>query len=287
MDFLRKHGDQLGRGLSYDLWKGFPFHEVFINQDHSVGYGWRMDPMNLPNCPVNITTVADYNGWRCYTDSAEYIRPTVASEYDGPPALRFFATTDNQEAWGQPCNGAEPFVISDTAAECRDLIFEVCFRAANITVNKSGFFIGLMQAGLVTNTIADAGTMIDQDFIGFFKPEGNTSGIDFVYNIAGGGGMVTEVDDFATIAALTWYRAGFRFNAANKTITPWWGTGDNSTTKFAPVTADIVTATEIATATFPDGEYMAPIAGLKNAHADDYYFDIREWAVGQLAKAAD
>ncbi|MCU0962870.1 MAG: hypothetical protein MUF48_22470 [Pirellulaceae bacterium] len=291
MDLLNKHEEQVGRGLAYPLWKNFPFNEVFIQKDTNVGYGWMMNPMNLPNCPVNTTTVGDYNGFRCYTDSAEYIRPTLASEYDGPPALRLFATTDNQEAWAQACNGAEPFVISDTAAECRDLVFEVCFRAVNITVTKGGFFIGLMEAGTAAeNTIADAGTLADKDMIGLFKPEGNTSGIDFVYNKAGAGGVTTHVDDFATIAALTWYRFGFRFNAATRIITPWWGTGDNTTTAFKPKTTTatgIIAATSIAAATFPDSEYLAPLVGVKNAHADDYYIDIRSWAVGQLSKAAD
>jgi hypothetical protein len=290
MDLLNKHEEQVGRGISYPLWKNFPFYEVFVQKDTNVGYGWMMDPLNLPNCPVNITTVADYNGYRCYTDSAEYIRPTLASEYDGPPALRLFATTDNQEAWAQACNGAEPFVISDTAAECRDLVFEVCFRAKDadttLSADKGGFFIGLMEAGLATNTIGDDGTMIDKDFIGFFKPEGSAAGVDFVYRISGGA-MVTDVDDLGTITSNTWYRAGFRYNASTRIITPWWGTGDNTTTKFAPVTADVVTAAEIAAATFPDSEYLAPIAGLKNAHADDYYIDIRSWTVGQLSKAAD
>lgn len=288
MQILNKHEEQMGRGLSFDLWKNFPAHEILTLKDLNVGYGWQMDPCNLPNCPVNITTVATYNGWRCYTDSAEYIRPTLASEYDGPPALRLFATTDNQEAWAQACNGAEPFVISDTAAECRDLVFECTFRCANDTINKSGFFIGLMEAGLAADTIADAGTLADKDLIGFFKPEGNTGGIDFVYRI--NGGAVTEAKgDILTLSTtdLTWYRVGFRFNAANRTVTPWVGTGDNTTTKFAPVTSGIITATSIAAATFPDSEYMAPIAGLKNAHADDYYIDIRSWAVAQLAKAAD
>lgn len=286
MDFLNKHEEQMKRGLSYDLWKNFPAHEILTLRDLNVGIGWQMDPCNLPNCPVNITTVADYHGYRCYTDSAEYIRPTLASEYDGPPALRLFATTDNQEAWAQACNGAEPFVISDTAAECRDLVFEVCLRQANITTAKSGWFVGLMEAGLATDTIVDAGTMCDKDFIGFFKPEGNTAGVDFVYR-KNGQAMVEKLGDILTVAALTWYRLGFRFNATNRTITPWVGTGDNTTTKFAASTSGVVTATNIATATFPDSEYMAPIAGLKNAHADDYYIDIRSWAVAQLAKAAD
>lgn len=277
-----------GRGLSLNtLWKNFPVEEILIRKNASVGTGFLMDMNTAPNCPVNITTVATYGGgYRCYTDSAEYIRPTLASEYDGPSALRLFATTDNQEAWAQACNGGEPFVISDTAAECRDLVFECCLREANITTAKSGWFIGLMEAGLATDTIVDAGTMADKDYIGFFKPEGNTTTVDFVYR-KNGQAHTEALGDVATIAALTWLRLGFRFDAAKKEITPWVGSGDNTTTVMAPVTAGVIDATDIAAATFPDSEYMAPIVGLKNAHADDFYVDVRSWAVAQLAKAAD
>jgi hypothetical protein len=213
----------------------------------------------------------------------------LASEYDSQGATRIFATTDNQEAWMQGCNGGEPFVISDTAAESRDLVFECCFRAANITVSKGGFFIGLMEGGLATDTIADAGTLADKDFIGLFKPEGNTSGVDLVYNKAGAGGVTTHVDDWKTIAALTWYNFGFRYDGRKNVVTFYWGTGDRSTTPMAPdeSSTSIVTAADIAAATFPDSEYLAPIAGLKNAHADDYYIDLRLMACAQLAKAAD
>jgi hypothetical protein len=275
-----------GRGLSAALWKDFPYRQILDRKDLNVGYGWQMDPMSLPNCPVNITTVADYNSYRCYTDSAEYIRPTLASEYDGPPALRLFATTDNQEAWAQACNGAEPFVISDTPAECRDLVFEVCLRQVNITTAKSGWFVGLMEAGLATNTIGDDGTMIDKDFIGFFKTETATNEVAFVYR-KNGQAMQTKLAIVGRAAAVTFVKLGFRFDSAAKTIMPYYGTGDNSTTPIAPVPTGLITAANIAAATFPDSEYMAPIFGLKNAHADDFYIDVRAAACAQLSKAAD
>jgi hypothetical protein len=289
MDLFNHHEDQQGMGLTYDLWKNFPVHQIFTLQDRNIGVGFNPDlRANGPNFGVNNTTVVYNNGFAGYTDSAEYIRPTLASEYDAQGATRIFATTDNQEAWMQGCNGGEPFVISDTAAECRDLVFECAFRVANITINKGGFFVGLMEGGLATNTIADAGTMADKDYIGLFKPEGNTSGVDLVYNLSGQT-MVTHADDWQTIAALTWYHFGLRFNAKNKTITPWWGTGDRDTTTMAADTDNVITASDISSTTdyFPDGEYMAPIAGLKNAHADDYYIDLRLLACAQLAKAND
>lgn len=280
--------ERAGRGLTPDLWKNFPLRELRAHGDHNIGIGFFPDMQaNGPNFAVGQTTVIYNNGFAGYTDSAEYVRPTLASEYDGPGATRIFATTDNQEAWIQGCNGGEPFVISDTAAEMKELIFEVTFRAANITTGKAGFFIGLMEGGLATNTIADAGTMVDKDFIGIFKPEGNTSGIDLVYNKAGAGGVTEHKGDWKTIAALTWYTFGFRFHADRGILIPWWGTGDRSTTVVAPDATNQIGASAIAAATFPDSEHLAPIAGLKNAHADDYYIDIRELACAQVAKATD
>ena len=242
--------------------------------------------MRVPQCPVNQTTTIYRDGYALHTDSAEYIIPTLAATYDGMTAMRIFATTDNQEAWAQACNGGEPFVISDTPAECKELVFECCLRQVNITTAKAGWFVGLMEGGLATDTIADAGTIADKDLVGFFKLEASTNEVGFVYRKAGQA-LQTKVAIVGTAPALTWVRLGFRFDSVRKTITPWYGTGDNTTTKFAPVASGVITAANIAAATFPDSEYMAPIFGLKNAHADDFYIDIRSAACAQLAKDAD
>lgn len=283
MDLYNKHENQQGVGLTYDLWKNFPYNEIFALKDQSVGFGCMLDPANPPFVPVATTTVVNVGGgWTGYTDSAEYIRGTLHTEYGDGPAIRFFATTDNQEAWIKGCGGGDPFMISDTAADAKELVFEVSFRVANITVTKGGFFLGLAQGLLATNMIADAGTLADTGLIGIFKPEGNTSGVDLVYQKASGG-VIEHVGDWQTIAALTWYHFGLRYNPQTKVLTPWWGTGDRDTTRMAPDKDNAILSTDIDDATFPDGIGMAPLLGLKNAHADDYYIDVRTCACAQRA----
>jgi hypothetical protein len=283
MDLYNKHENQQGVGLTYDLWKNFPTHEIFALKDQNVGFGCMMDPANPPFVPVATTTVVNCGGgWTGYADSAEYIRGTLHTEYGDGPALRFFTTTDNQECWIKGGGGGDPFMISDTAADAKELVFECSFRVANITTAKYGFFVGLAQGLLATNMIADAGTLADTGLIGLFKPEGDTTTVDLVYQKASGG-VITHKDAWKTIAALTWYHFGLRYNPNTKTLTPYWGTGDRSTTKMAADTDNAILSTDIDDATFPDGIGMSPLCGMKAAHADDAYVDVRTLACAQRA----
>lgn len=284
MQIFNKHEGQLLGGLTGDLWKNFPAAEILAFRDYNVGYGVMLNPAAPPYCPVNNTTaIGGSDGAVMYTDSAEYIRGLLTSEHKSG-GVRAFATTDNQEAWCQWCGGGDPFIISDTAADARELVFEAAFRIVNITTAKYGFFIGLMEAGCAAaDTIADAGTLADKDMIGIFKPEGNTSGLDLVYRI-NGESVVEHAGDWQTLATNTWYHFGLRYNPINKVLTPWWGVGTRAT-RMAPDKDNAILPTDIGAATFPDGEGLAPIFGLKNAHADDAWVDLRIMACAQRAAA--
>ena len=290
MTVHHKHQDQMGAGLTQDLWKNFPKDEILTFRDLNSGFG--VYP-NLASFDVAVdaaaaTVLYGSDGARGYIDSSSTIAQLTHAEGGVTGGIRLFATADNEETWMQ-WGGAlgSPFVISDTAAELRDMVFEVAFRVANITTAKYGFFTGLMEEGSASaDTIADDGTLADKDYFGFFKPEGNTSGIDIVYRKSGQT-AVEHVGDWKTIAANTWYHMGFKWDSLAKTITPWFGTGDRSTTIMAMDRTNRVIGSDISDTTdiFPDSEGMAPIVGLKNAHADDAYLDIRLLACGQVAPA--
>lgn len=285
MDFRNKHENQAGRGLTGELWKGFPSAEIFTFRDRSVGYGV-MPELEAFDSAVDaaVATVRYAPGARIYVDASSTIKQIP--DYPGG-GIRLFNTADNEECWIQwGGDVGAPFVISDSSG--RDLIAEWAFRLNTITDDKAGFFIGLAEAGLAAaDTISDAGAMADKDFIGFLRSEGDGDAIDFVYNKAGAGGMTTVKADWQTIAADTWYHVGLRFSANGRSVVPYFGTGDRSTTKMAADTDNKVSSTDIAAATFPDGEALAPLLGGKNASADDAYMDIRLMGIGQLAAAAD
>lgn len=289
MDGLNKHEDQLGRGLTYDLWKNFPMREILIDKDYNEGIGVMLDPAAPPKNASSAAVVACHGGWLAYADAAEYIRGLIETEGNGG-GCRMFTTTDNTAAEIQAGGGGEPFIISDTAADCKELILEVAFRAANITVTKAGWFIGLASDCIGGDAIADAGTLAAADsFVGLMKAEGGTTELNLVYQL-GGQTMVTHKAAWKTLAAATWYHFGLRYNPSSRIITPWWGTGVRATTKMAPDTSNIITAADIASAgadKFPDGSGLTPVAVIKAAHADDFYLDIRQFACAQRAYAGD
>lgn len=286
MDLFRKHQDQQGRGLTYDLWKNFPLMEIMALRDLNVGYGVFPNLASFDSAVDAAAGTVRYgsDGARTYEDADSYIKQL--KEVGG--GLRIFNTTNNEEAWIQwgGDNGA-PFRISDAAGEARELVFEAAIRFNTVADDKGGFFIGLGEEGLAAaDTIVDAGTLADKDLIGFFRAEGDGDAIDIVYRKAGQA-LQTVKADWKTIAADTWYHVGFRYHQKNRTVKFWFGTGDRSTTIMDVDTDNTITAADIAAATFPDAELLAPLAGGKSASADDTYMDVRLLACGQLAPAAD
>ncbi|MHC4716142.1 MAG: hypothetical protein ACYS5V_04175 [Planctomycetota bacterium] len=275
---IPRHQEQVGVGHTYDLWRGFPRDEIFTFKDRNVGYGIQdhFTSFNMaPTADDSTTAQFGSNGAQIYKDASSTCAMLTGTIGGG---LRLFNTADNEEVWMQygGLTGA-PFVLSDAAATMRELVFECAFRVSVTTITKAGWFIGLGEEGLgATNTIADAGTLADKDLFGLFKPEGNTTGVDLVYNLSGGGGVVEHAADWQTIVAATWYKFGFRYHVDTGVITPWFGVGTGATAMIE-YTANNITATDIASAgtdKFPDAEEMSPLFGAKNAHADDFSLDL-------------
>lgn len=206
------------------------------------------------------TNVGTYSGqgggYRSYEDTGGSI-VNLASEVGG--VLRITTdTTDNDEVWLQPGSATSVFgKISDTAGEDKLLIFEARVRFGQ-TANGNAF-IGLTEEGLAAaDTITDAGAWADKDAIGFLVLEDDSDGIDFIYKKAGQT-LQTKISVAQQITADTWYKLGFVYdpNAPEaKRITVFVDGVDEGT---------YVTATNIATATFPDDEELQPLFGVKNS----------------------
>lgn len=266
-----------GRGLSEQLWKGFP--RAHIAQDPGRGV-FQFDDFLTAGGLVG-SNVGGWGGYKTWEDSScsiSLLQGTNAATRGG--ILRHLTTTtDNIETWCQAgYDGAGPFFVSDTPADTRLLCFEARFRVSTITNDNYGFFIGLMEGNqAVQNTIADAGTLAAKACIGFFRPEGDGDGLDFVYN-TNGGTLQTLISDIQTLVADTWYRVGFRFDPNRKDANKGAVFVDNVEN------STYVTAALIAAATFPDAEGMNVIHGGKNATNVAYSLDLDWTACGQLSE---
>ncbi len=285
-DMWNKHEELLGRGLTYSIWKNFPTHEIFTLKDANVGHGVMFDPANPP-----YVSAAALNGpVRILTEGTSSVMGLTWAQ--GGPGMRMLVSADNTDsAEVQWCGGGEPFIISDTAADSLELVYEVQFRISTVTANEMGLFIGLagrhaMDSNFLLDNVpaANAPGVADIDMIGLFMDHADTTGLDIMYQIAGQD-AVTHEAAWKTLTIDTWYIFGMRYKPSKK-IDFYWGTGDRTTTKVA-IDDNPITATTIATATFPDGQGLAPIIAIKGGTGDDEYLDVRTMACAQLAKAAN
>lgn len=219
---------------------------------------------------ANVGYYADEGGtYKSFEDTGAAIAQ-LATERTGAIKIAVDAD-DNQEAWLQFGNGTSVCsVISDTAGDDKLLVFETRFRPLDVVGNR---FIGLAEeASAAGDFISDSGAMADKDWIGFFALEDAPTSLKFGYKK--NGQTAQTVATVGTIAASTWYKAGFVYDPqapANKRIKYFLDNVEGSS---------YVSATNIAAATFPDGEELSPIFGVKNV-TDIMQMDIDFWALYQ------
>lgn len=282
------------RGLSATIWKNFPAHQILNLKNASVGHGVKLDAANPPFSAADTGTYTDGgSGVRTFTDNTAIIRGLTWAE--GGPGVRFFTSADNDAAETQWCGGGEPFIISDTAADKLELVYEVQFRLSTITTNELGLFIGLagtasMDGDFLEDDVptADSPGVDDLDMLGIFMNHADTSGLDIMYQLSGSD-AVTHEAEWKTLETDTWYIFGMRYKPTDEKVDFYWGTGDRSTTDVA-VDDNPIDADDIASAgsdKFPDGQGLAPVIAIKGGTGNDEYLDVRTMACAQMAKDAD
>lgn len=276
--FSSHKGQAGGRGLSPRIWT----HAVAsgLAPDGVLrAYGVADDFLNFGQMATSANT---HQGYGAYVDSSCTIKG-LASDVGG---VIQFATdgTDNAEAWlTSGGNSGVLGVISDTAGSDKLMCFEARVRFTQVT-NDYNVFVGLSEEGLAAaNTVADdpsTAYIADKDHIGFLVNEGDGDALKFVYNKSGAGATnqtTVKITSVQALTAATWYKIGFVYNPkadSSERIKVYVDNVENATK---------VTATNIATATFPDGEELAFLAGIKAGTNAARKFDIDWWAFYQEA----
>lgn len=148
--------------------------------------------------------------------------------------------------------------ISDTSGSDFLTAFECRFKLSSVTTGQAATFIGLAQPGIVANggiIDTNGGPMANKAAIGFNVLADDGDSLDFCYQ-----GASQTRQDIAGVKALTadtFVKAGFLYNPqaeASKRIRIFIDNVEYST---------YVTATNIATATFPDAEALTFAAIMK------------------------
>lgn len=254
-----------GRGPTTNLWR--KASTQMYSPDGSLGFTVMDDFRSFGKSTAVSSNVGRYVSggagvlWYSYEDTGDSIAQ-IATDKHGVVAVATDGT-DNDEAWMQMGDAAcVSAIISDTAGDDKLLVFEARVKVSSVTDTKMNMFVGLMEEGrAVADTVTDAGALADKDYIGFTILEGDGDALKFVYKKAGQTAQ-TVLTYGTAIEADTFYKLGFVFDPdapADQRIKIYVNGSEQST---------YVTATQIAAATFPDGEELSPIFGMKNAAAE-------------------
>ena len=259
-----------GRGLSPALWRHMTTGAA--SPDGTGGHIWFGDDFTNHG---KIAAAGDdvSGGYGAYIDTGNTIN-AVNSESGGVIAF-LTDTTDNDECW--LTTGGNTGVlgkISDTAGDDKLTIFEARVRFTQVGETYNAF-VGLAEQGLAAgDTISDGGAIADKDYIGFHVKESDGNSLLFAYNKQGGTDQTVVT---TAISAATWYKLGFVYDPmqpAAKRITAYIDNVEQST---------YITAANIATSNFPDGEQLALLGGIKNAGGAANQLDMDWWAFYQSA----
>jgi hypothetical protein len=220
------------------------------------------------------SNVGRYNGacqYYSYEDTGGTIAQ-VATNYQGEVAIAI-DNTDNDECWMQPGDSASVLgKVSDTAGDDKLLIFEARVKFSGVG-DAQNYFVGLSEEGLAAaDTISDAGALADKDLLGFWALEGDGDSLKFGYKKSG---QTAQTVLSKAISASTYYNLGFIYDPsapASKRIKVFIDNVEQTT---------YVDASDIAAATFPDGEELNALFGLKSGGAAAKTLSLDGWAFFQ------
>lgn len=225
------------------------------------------------------SNIGRYNCENChylsYEDTGDAIAQ-IATNRNGAVTLTT-AATDNNESWLQPGDTASVMgLISDTAGDDKPCAFECRFKIGVLA--ETAFAIGMSEEGLAAadSLVDNTGALASKDFIGFHCPaHASVATCSAVFRKAGQT-MQTSISGLQVMVADTYYNMGFVYDPGKPTANriTWYLNNAEQTT--------YVTGTQIAAATFPDGEELQPLFGLKAGESSAKTLTIDSWMFAQL-----
>lgn len=252
-------GQGTTRGLSPQIWNRLAGGMLstdgilngFFNGDDFTCFG---DTYALA---ANVGRYAGECGaYRSYQDTGDVISQ-LATEVGGVLDITT-TTTDNNESWIQPGNATSVFG-KVLASAPKMLLFEARIRPLQVT-DTYNTFCGMSEEGLAAaDTITDAGALASKDLLGFWVLEADGDSLKFGWRKAGQAAVTLGTYGTA-LAANTWYKVGFAYDPSPhippaKRLTFYVNNVEQTT---------YGTDTLLAAATFPDGEELGMLFGIKN-----------------------
>lgn len=266
------------RHCSPAIWSDFPLQNML--EDPTTYLHWFDDFHNIPVLTTASGAINRYP-YMSYIDTGNTITTLATVKTRGVLRLATDATDNDGPVINMQGNdGVQVMLDDNTTADRKKLWFESRWSKSSITDNQAAMFIGFAEeARAVDNgVLADNdGTYPDIDIIGYRVLQDNGEELDFAFRKNGqtaveiSAGMVTTSNaDAAGLAVDTFIKTGFVYDpreVTSKRIRLLINNIEDS---------DYTTATQMAAATFPDGEELCFTAGVKNGEATAVNFDL-DW----------
>lgn len=264
-----------GYGLSGSLWRKMPIDAIFAG-NRSVGIGFFDDFLSIDDTTLHSPYFVLQTGTGTVTRIASTWDP-AAPTTTGLGLIQLFGTADNDEAvLAYGCALDAPFHLGR-----KDLAFEARFSCTTVEADDIGFFIGLAELGAqATTKCITAADAIDNtyDLIGFQHLKAETTAVDGMYQVGGqtkvDGAENTNLDTLATLVAATFVKVGFRYFADTGTL-HWFVNGVEKTAARLKVSS-------LTAGTFPDDNFMTPLAVVATPAADDESIVLDWWACAEV-----
>ncbi len=238
------------RNHSPDLWYDAPILEVLAGTRGGIHRKYEFDDIGF-TVPTTEGQIGPY--WKAFSSTGGTIKP--AAPVRGG-VITLGSNDDDEGASIATCS--PPFQIINTDG---GLWYESRWKVTSTAVTRMDAFVGLGELMTLTATVpitATAGTMADQNMIGFLRPGTSTTGdgssIRFFYK-ANGVAAVTIQTAAAAITADTFIKTGFKYDPVTNLIT-WYINNVKQTATYTLASA--------AGTDFPNDVLLGPIAASLN-----------------------
>jgi hypothetical protein len=266
-------GESSRRGPSANIWADCPW--MHIINDPNKGYQFFDDFLTAYDFATN-TAVANTGPYEIFTGNGASLAGAVNAQGG---VQNFVSGASADVAAIMTLGGGAPFVFGPTIA--KKLWFETRVKFSSVTTSDQvPFFIGFGEEdrsaanGIHADAGGDLGFTSTIDLLGFGRFDDDGDSVSFVYQKASQ--TCQDVLQLA-IAADTWVKLGFIYDPAEvaaRRIKVFKDGAEQST---------YVTATQMAAATFPDGEEMTLLAGVQNDSTTTNTIGVDWWRACQRA----
>lgn len=255
-----------GRLPSPSIWGDCPI--LSLLEGTIAGVYWFDDFVRGFITPT-ITTLINVDGYACFGSSGA----TITWDDATGGGIVLTEATDN-ESVSMTCE-QHPFWLNSSKGK---FWFEARVKVSTVAANHA-FVVGMMDTTALSAAVpvTATGAIADMNFVGFHRPEANTTAIDASYKANGvtyGGLNAYEVNsDIGTLVADTYVKLGMKFSPVDNKLRFYIDNIEQANTK---------TLGAAAGTDFPDDIGLAPVIGQTLGASASKTITMDWWRVAQL-----